>query len=143
MSWLRELQWMPGLGPVPLVELAPDFEAHPGRAMPASPGAELQAVALYLPERARVLGTALSVFNTPVASGALVQGTVTLQARALVPPRGWPLRGAHAQTVLHQEVCHDGSTAGAGWLLRRVVGCQDRSRARVPHSDWDPGTTGA
>ena len=38
LGWLRELQWMPGLGPVPCVEPALDFEAHSGRSMPASPG---------------------------------------------------------------------------------------------------------
>ena len=38
LSWLRELQWEPGMGQVTFVELALDFEAHSGRAMPASPG---------------------------------------------------------------------------------------------------------
>ena len=50
LGWLRELQWEPGMGQVTFVELALDFEAHSGRAMPASPGAELQAVVLSLHE---------------------------------------------------------------------------------------------
>ena len=46
LSWLRELQWEPGLGQVTFAELVLDFEAHSGRAMPASPGAELQSIVL-------------------------------------------------------------------------------------------------
>ena len=42
LSWLRELQWEPGLGQVTFAKLVPDFEAHSGRAMLASPGAELR-----------------------------------------------------------------------------------------------------
>ena len=61
LSWLRELQWEPGLGQVTFVELALDFQAHAGRAMPASPGAELQSI---VDDRRR----AAHIVTEPVAS---------------------------------------------------------------------------
>ena len=88
---------MPGLGQVTFIELAIDCETHSGRSMPALPGAELQAIALSLHERARLLRTALSVLNKHVATGALVQGTMTLKARSLVPLGADPLAGLTAR----------------------------------------------
>ena len=97
LSWLRELQWEPGLGQVTFAELVLDFEAHSGRAMPASPGAELQSIVLSLHERAQVLRTALSVLQRHVVSGTLVQRTMTLKARSLVPLGAGPLAGLTAR----------------------------------------------
>ena len=60
--------------------------------MPVSPGAELQSILLLsLHERARVLRTALSILQRHVATGALVQGTMMLKARSLVPFGAGPL----------------------------------------------------
>ena len=77
-------------------ELVLDFEAHLGRAMPASRGAELHSIVLSLHERARLLRTALLVLQRHVASGTLVQGTMTLKARSLVPLAAGPLAGLTA-----------------------------------------------
>ena len=73
LSWLQELQWVPGMGQVTFVVLALDLEAYSGRALPASAGEELPSIVLSLHERARVLRTALSILQRHVATGALVQ----------------------------------------------------------------------
>ena len=84
---------MPGKGCVTFIELALDFEAHSGKAMPAAPSAELESIVLSLHERARVLRTALAVLQKNLKSGTLVPGTMTLKARSLVPLGAGPLAG--------------------------------------------------
>ena len=69
----------------------------PSRAMPASPGSELQSIVLSLHERARVLRTAISVLRRHMVTGTLVQGTMTLKARSLVPLGVGPLAGFTAR----------------------------------------------
>ena len=93
MDRLRELQWMPGKGSVTFIELALDFEAHSGSAMPAAPSAELESIVLSLHEKARVLRTALAVLQKHLRSGTLVPGSMTLKARSLVPLGAGPLAG--------------------------------------------------
>ena len=61
LLWLAKLQWMPqGSGQVTFMELAMDFEATAGRALPPSPQSSLQGVSLSLHERARVLRVAMA-----------------------------------------------------------------------------------
>ena len=73
ICWLRVLQWKPaGEGQVTFVELALDFEAHTGRALPATPFAVLKAEVISLHERARVLRVALSVLQK--VQGSLLCG---------------------------------------------------------------------
>ena len=66
--------------------------------MPVTPGAELQSIVLLsLHERARVLRTALSILQRHMATGAVVQGTMTLKGRSLVPLGAGPPAGLTAR----------------------------------------------
>ena len=59
LLWLAQLHWVPpGEVQVTFIELALDFEATAGRALPPTPQSSLQGVALSLQEWARVLRVA-------------------------------------------------------------------------------------
>ena len=105
------------MGQVTFVELALDFEAHSGRAMPASPGAELQAIVLSLHERSRVLRTALAVLQRHVTAGHPGEGCDDDQGEVISTTGGWNSSGAHSQALLHHEAGHARAAAGAGNVL--------------------------
>ena len=65
--------------------MALDFEAHCGRALPATLSTVLNAELMPLHERARVLRVALSVLQKHVVQGSLQCGEMTSRANALVP----------------------------------------------------------
>ena len=67
------------------MELALDFEAHSGRALPVTPSAVLKAEVMSLHERARVLQVALSILQKHVVQGSLMCGEMTSSANSLVP----------------------------------------------------------
>ena len=74
MAWLRDLQWQEHEGSVSFLELAPDFEAHSGRAMPAAQGHDLQGISLSLHERGRVLRSARAVLEKHVGWWQVCRG---------------------------------------------------------------------
>ena len=63
LSWLGALVWADEVGTVSFLELAMDFEAHAGRALPAAPQAAFRGTSLPLQERARVLRLALTTLG--------------------------------------------------------------------------------
>ena len=65
------------------MELALDFEAHYGCALPATQSAVLKAEVMSLHERTRVLRVALSVLQKH--QGSLLCGEMTSRANSLVP----------------------------------------------------------
>ena len=67
------------------MELALDFEAHSGRALPATLSAVLKAEVMSLHERARVLRVAMSILQKHVVQGSLMCGETTSRANSLVP----------------------------------------------------------
>ena len=55
VKWARALTWMPGPAEVTMAELALDYEAFSGRALPASPDPHLRVTRMPLGERAQIL----------------------------------------------------------------------------------------
>ena len=55
LSWLGELVWSDEVGTVTYLELAMDFEAHAGRALPSAPQARFKGLSVPLQERGRGL----------------------------------------------------------------------------------------
>ena len=85
-SWLEALRWVPeSTAHVTLLELALDFEAFSGRALPSSPSAKFAAITLPLQERARVLRVALIIMRRHVEHGSLFPGKLIARANSLYP----------------------------------------------------------
>ena len=76
---------MESKGQVTFVELALDFEAYTGRALPAAPSMTLRGEVMSLHERARVLRVALATLQKHVRQGVMLEGEMTTKANSLIP----------------------------------------------------------
>ena len=88
LAWLGALVWADEVGTVSFLELAMDFEAHAGRALPAAPQAAFRGTSLPLQERARVLRLALTTLGKLVRTGCLYPARMVTRCAALVPLGG-------------------------------------------------------
>ena len=85
-SWLEAMRWVPeSTAHATFLELALDFEAFSGHALPSSPSAKFVAPALPLQERARVLRVALIIMRRHVLHGSLFPGKLIARANSLSP----------------------------------------------------------
>ena len=132
LLWLAQLHWMPpGAGQVTFIELALDFEATAGWALPPSPQSSLQGVALSLHDRARVLRVASVVLkrHSPLSRGICQQGL-------LFGPAGCGPASRYEQVAV---LCEPGAMARQLAALQaysehRVA----RNRCRVPQDGRAP-----
>ena len=80
------MRWVPeSTAHVTFLELALDFEAFSGHAIPSPPSAKFVAPALPLQERARVLRVALIIIRRHVLHGSLFPGKLIARANSLSP----------------------------------------------------------
>ena len=93
LSWLGELVWTDEVGTVTYLELAMDFEAHAGRALPSAPQAQFRGLSLPLQERGRVLRLALNHLQKLVVAGSLFPAGTLPKCGSLVPLGGPQLCG--------------------------------------------------
>ena len=94
LLWLAQLHWMPlGAGQVTFIELALDFEATAGQALPPTPQSLLQGVALSLHERARVLRVAFVALKRHSLGPPPFLGVFGNRAPSLVPLGAGPQAG--------------------------------------------------
>ena len=97
LRWARALSWPPGPGEVSWVELALDYEAFVGRALPAAPDHKLRGARLPLGERARVLRKAVELAGRHLAAGSLLRGRPVGRCRSLLPLGGRLCAGLSAR----------------------------------------------
>ena len=74
--WARALSWMPGPADISWAELALDYEAFVGRALPGSSDHRLRGTRLPLAERAQVLRKAAGRSERHLVAGTLLGGAV-------------------------------------------------------------------
>ena len=119
IRWARALAWMPEPAEVSWAELALDYEAFVGRALPASPDHRLRGTGLTLGERAQVLRKAVGLAEHHLAAGALLGGGPTGALPLAPPPRGPRVRGAFGSPVLRGAPrSHAAADAPSGALPR-------------------------
>ena len=100
LQWASQLRWLPGQGHVTYVELALDFEAHAGRALPAPSDHRLWGVTLPLRTRGQVLKMALDALQPHLQAGDLLQGKEVWTAKSLLPLGGFRCVGQLARPLL-------------------------------------------
>ena len=88
VRWARALAWMPGPAEVSWAELALDYEAFVGRALPASPDHRLQRTRLPLGERAQIVRKVVGLAERHLVAGTLLSGAPLGRCRSLLPPGG-------------------------------------------------------
>ena len=93
----------PGMGAGPRAELALDYEAFIGRALPASLHHQLRGTCLPLGERAQVLRRATQLVQRHIAAGQLLQGTPTDQCCSLLPLGGHLCQGLRARPYFRAQ----------------------------------------
>ena len=122
VRWAGAVAWHLGPGNISWAELAPDYEAFVGRALPASLHHKLWGIPLPLGERARVMRLAVRFVAAHGSGPTTVRGSHRLVP--LSPTAGWaPLLGA-AGTALFRALGGDGTTPAApsDILASAVVG---------------------
>ena len=88
VRWARALAWMPGPEEVSWAELALDYEAFVGRALPASPDHWLRGTRLPLGERAQILRRVVGLAERHLAAGTLLSEAPLGRCRSLLPLGG-------------------------------------------------------
>ena len=88
VRWARALAWVPGLAEVSWAELALDYEAFAGWALPASPDHGLRGTRLPLGQRAQILCKAAGLVERHPAAGTLLCGAPLGRCRSLLPLGG-------------------------------------------------------
>ena len=137
VRWARALTWAPGPAEVSWAELALDYEAFVGRALPASPDNRLRGTRLPLGERAQVLRKAVGLAERHLAAGALLSGAPLGSCRSLLPLGGRVCAGLSARPYFaarHEVMLQ---------LMRLAAHCRDSwarrlrapARMRPQHSD--------
>ena len=137
VRWARALAWAPGPAEVSWAELALDYEAFVGRALPASPDHRLRGTRLPLEERAQVLRKAVGLAEGHLAAGALLSGAPLARCRSLLPLGGLVCVGLSARPYFaarHEVMLQ---------LMRLAAHCRDSwarrqrapARMRPEHSD--------
>ena len=97
VRWARALAWDPGPAEVSWAELALDYEAFVGRALPASPDHRLRGTRLPLGERAQVLRKAVGLVERHLATGTLLSGAPLGRCHSLLPLGGRVCAGLSAR----------------------------------------------
>ena len=129
MAWLQDLQWQEHDGCASFLELALDFEAHLGRAMPAAQGHDLQGISLSLHERGRVLRSALAVLEKHVVQGVVAPGPMVVCCRSLVPMGAGLMAGLRCRPYFTQRDEMIRQLDGLwGYCKRRMVARQPKQR---------------
>ena len=136
LLWLAQLQWMPpGAGQVTFIELALDFEATAGRALPPTPQSSLQGVPLSLHERARVLRVALVALKKHSAGPPPFPGVFVNRAFSLVPLGAGPQAGLSRRPYfVSRGAMARQLEALQAYSERRIA----RNRCRVPQDSRAP-----
>ena len=88
VRWARVLAWVPGLAEVSWAELALDYEAFVGRALPSFPDHQLRRMRLLLGERPQVLRKAVGLTERHLAAETLLSGAPLGRCRSLLPLGG-------------------------------------------------------
>ena len=83
VRWAWALAWVPGMAEVSWAELALDYEAFVGRALPASPDHRLRGTRPPLGERVQVLRKAAGLVERHLVAGTLLCGAPLGQCRSL------------------------------------------------------------
>ena len=140
VRWARALARAPGPAEVSWAELARNYEAFVGRALPASPDHRLRGTRLPLGERAQVLRKAVGMAERHLAAGALLGGAPLGRCRSLLPLGGRVCAGLSARPYFaaRREVMLQ--------LMRLAAHCRDSwarrvratARMRPRHSDRSP-----
>ena len=128
VRWARALAWAPGPAEVSPAELALDYEAFVGRALPASPDHRLRGTRLPLGERAQILRKAMGLAERHLAAGALLSGAPLGRCRSLLPLGGRVCAGLSARPYFaarHEVMLQ---------LMRLAAHCRDSwaRRLRAP-----------
>ena len=111
VRWAWALAWMPEPAEVSWAELALDYEAFVGRALPASPDHRLRGTRLPLGKRAQFLRKAVGLAERHLAAGAMLGGAPLGCYRSLLP------LGAFGSPVLRGAPrSHDAADAPRGAL---------------------------
>ena len=97
LRWARALAWMPGPAEVSWAELALDYEAFVGQALPASLDHRLRGTRLPLGERAQVLRKAAGLVERHLWVGMLLCGAPLGRCRSLLPLGGRVCAGLSAR----------------------------------------------
>ena len=137
VRWARALAGAPGPAQVSSAELALDYAAFVGRALPASPDHRLWGTRLLLGERAQVLRKAVGLAERHLAAGALLGGAPLGRCRSLLPLGGRVCAGLSARPYFaarHEVMLQ---------LMRLAAHCRDSwgrrlqapARMRPQHSD--------
>ena len=121
VRWGRALPWAPGPAEVSLAELALDYEAFVGRALPASPDHRLRGTRLPLGERAQVLRKAVGC-GTPPGGGCTVERSPAWTLSLAPPPGGARVRGALSASVLRGAPRGHVTADALGGALPLLVG---------------------
>ena len=97
VRWARALARDPGPAEVSWAEVALDYEAFVGRALPASPDHRVRGTRLPLGERAQVLRKAVGLAERHLAAGVLLSGAPLGRCRSLLPLGGGVCAGLSAR----------------------------------------------
>ena len=97
IRWARALAWAPGPAEVSWAELALDYEAFVGRALPASPDHRLRGTRLPLGERSQVLRKPVGQAERHLAAAALRGGAQLGRCRSLLHLGGRVCAGLSAR----------------------------------------------
>ena len=85
VKWARALAWMAGPAELSRAELALDYEASAGQALPASPDHQLRGIRLPLGERAQILRKAAGLVERHLVVGTMLCGAPLARCRSLLP----------------------------------------------------------
>ena len=125
LLWLAQLHWMPpGAGQVTFIELALDFEATAGRALPPTPQSSLQGVPLSLQEWARVLRVAFVALKRHSVGPPPFLGAFVNRAPSLVPLGAGPQAGLSRRPYFVSRGAMARQLRGATGLQRAQSGPQ-------------------
>ena len=113
---------MPGPAEVSWAELALDYEAFVGRALPSSPDHRLRGTRLPLGERAQILRKAVGLAERHLAAGTLLSGAPLGRCRSLLPLGGRRVRGAFGPPILCGAPRSYAAANAPGGALPRLVG---------------------
>ena len=103
-------------------ELALDYEAFVGRALPASPDHRLRGTRLPLGERAQILRKAVGLAERHLAAGTLLSGAPLGRCCSLPPLGGPRVRRTFGLPVLRGTPRGDGAAHAPGDALPGLVG---------------------
>ena len=121
VRWARALAWMPGPAEVSWAELALDYQAFVGRALPASPNHRVRGMRLPLGERAQGLRKAAGLVERHPMAGTLLCRAPLGRCRSLLHLAGRVCAGSSARPFF--AACHEVMPH----LMRLATQCWDTS----------------